>query len=340
MKIANYVSPGVIEFRNDTEPQEPASGEVLVNVKACGICGSDLHMFHNDALRDRITRRTAEGFDVPGHEFAGVIAKLGPDVTGWSVGDRVVGVAMGGMAEYVAVPVSPFQLVAIPDGVSFAAAATTEPLADALRMVRKARIKDGESIVVMGVGLIGLSVIQAIAALGIKPRSIIAIDPNLVRLQMAARIGATASIDPREGDVSARVAHALGREIEESHSGPHAGVDVVFDVAGYSSSFTRPSPLESALEMLRPTTGRIVCFGSFSDDMEIHLGYLVRKEATILGSHGYDPKELIEALQYMRDGKVDRSILISHEFPLEEIAEAYRVQSSPDAVKVMVNIEV
>lgn len=340
MKAANYIQPGRIEFRDDATAPKAGQGEVLVNVKACGICGSDLHMYRNDAMRERLVRATPEGYDVPGHEFAGVIAEVGEDVTGWSVGDRVVGITGrgGGFAQLVNVPVNPYQLAHMPDEVGFDEAATTEPLADALQLVRLADIKPGENIVVFGVGLIGLGVIQAIHAKGLKPASIIAIDVNQVRLDKALEVGATASVNSAKGEVAPSVARHVGVEMVEGFSPAHAGIDVVFDCAGYSAHFGKPAPLEIALDVVRPNTSRIICFGAFGDEVPINLHNIIRKQAKIMGSLGYDPAEVIEALDLMKSGKIDRRGLLSHSFPLDQISQAFETQGRSTALKVMVEV--
>ena len=150
----------------DRPPLGP--NDVVVKMKACGICGSDMHIFRVDSPSARemyagTLRVDADGQRIIGHEYAGVIAEIGPGVEGYALGERVVGVTGGGgMAEYVPVPANPFQLAHIPEGVSFEEAATTEPMADSLQLVRKAAIAPGENVVVFGVGIIGLGVIQAL----------------------------------------------------------------------------------------------------------------------------------------------------------------------------------
>jgi threonine dehydrogenase-like Zn-dependent dehydrogenase len=338
VQTANYIRPGEIDSRSDATAPTPAAGEVVVAVEACGICGSDLHMYRNDSYRDRLTRKTPEGYDVPGHEFAGTIAALGEGVTGWSVGEKVVGVTGmgGGMAEHVAVPVNPFQLVRMPEGVSFAEAATTEPLADGLQMVRKAAIQPGENVVVFGVGIIGLGVIQAIHARGVKPGRIVAIDVQDARLEKALEIGATDIVNPRNGDVFAAVAAICGTE--EGYRGVSANVPVIFDCAGYIAHMSGPPPLETALRLVSLTGGRIICFGGFEGPMTIDMGPIIQKEPVIMGSNGYAAEELIEALDLMRAGTVDRRTLISHHFPLAEVGAAFETQCKPEAIKVMLDI--
>ncbi len=338
MQSANYIDPGKIEARNDATTPQPAAGEVLVAVEACGICGSDLHMYRNDNYRKSLVRRTPEGYDVPGHEFAGRIAALGEGVDGWSVGEKVVGVTGygGGMAQYVTVPVNPFQLVRIPEGVSFAEAATTEPMADGLQMVRKAEIKPGENVMVFGVGIIGLGVIQAIRAKCPDVGRVIAVDVHDLRLEAALQVGATDTINPRNGDVFEAAVALCGEE--NDYRGHSARIDVVIDCAGYIKHIPGPPPLEIALHCLANRGGRIVCFGGYEDKMLIDFGYVIKKEPVIIGSNGYAAEELVEALQMMKDGTVDRQSLISHSYPLEQIGEAFEMQATPAAVKVMLEI--
>lgn len=337
MHCADFIRPGEIAFREDGTPPNAASGEVLVSVKACGICGSDLHMFRDNSYRDKLVRETPEGYAVPGHEFAGVISAIGQGVEGWAVGDRVVGVTGmgGGMAGAVAVPVNPFQLVRVPDEVPFDLAATTEPLADGLQMVRKGAPQDGENVVVIGVGIIGLGVIQAIRARGISPQRIIAVDVHGARLEKALECGATHAVNARDGDVFDQIGAICG--IEETYAGLSASIELVFDCAGYIRHMQGPPPLETALRLVIPG-GRIVCFGGFEGRMEIDMSPLIEKQPTIHGSNGYAAEELVEALELMKTGKVDRATLISHRFPLEQVSEAFTAQMQSDAVKVMLEM--
>lgn len=338
MKAADFIDPGEIQFRNDATSPQPAAGEVIVAVKACGICGSDLHMYRDNSYRDKLVRKTPEGYEVPGHEFAGTIAAIGADVQDWTIGQRVVGVTGmgGGMADEVAVPNNPFQIVAIPDGVEYDIASTTEPLADSLQMVTKAQIRDGENVVVFGVGIIGLGVVQAIIARGIKPGRIIAVDVHHARLVKAMEVGSTHVVNARDGDVFDAVAAICGTE--EGYAGVSARVGVIFDCAGYIKHMKGPPPLETALRLIDLAGGRIVCFGGYEGAMTIDMGPLIEKQPVIMGSNGYAAEELVEALDLMASGKVDRATLISHRFPLSSIADAFEKQASPEAVKVLLEM--
>lgn len=338
MRAADFRSPGHIACRPDASRPVPAAGEVLIAVEACGICGSDLHMYRNGIHRELLSRETPEGYRVPGHEFAGRIVELGADVSGWRRGERVVGVTGqgGGMAECVTVPVNPFQLVRMPDTVSFVAAATTEPLADALQMLRKAVIADGENVVVFGVGIIGLGVIQAIRARGLTPARVIAIDVHAPRLDAAMACGATHVVNPGTGDVFAQVSAICGGE--ENYRGRSARIDVVFDCAGYIASLAGPPPLETALRLVATRGARIICFGAFEERMCIDFNDVIHKEPVILGSNGYAAEELAEALALMASGAVDRERLVSHRFALDEVGAAFAMQCRPESIKVMLRV--
>lgn len=339
MRCADFIDPGEITARADATAPSPAAGEVIVQVSVCGICGSDLHMYRHDSYREKLVRSTPEGYEIPGHEFAGKIVALGKGVEGWAVGERVVGVTGmgGGMAQFVAVPVNPFQLVRIPDGVSDAVAATTEPMADALQMVRKAQVRPGENVVVFGVGIIGLGVIQALRAKGVETGALIAVDVHRARLDKALEVGASHAVSALDGDVFDQVAAITGTET--GYPGISARIGAVFDCAGYIRSMKGPPPLETALRLIDLNGGRIVCFGGFEGPMTIDMSPVIQKQPTILGSNGYAAEELVESLELMRAGRVDRATLISHEFGLQDVSEAFEAQCRPDAVKVMLDCQ-
>lgn len=337
MKAAIFHDPYQMSVRVVPVP-EPGPNEVLVKVEACGICGSDLHLYRTNAHRGpSVVRATSEG-EIPGHEYSGVIAAMGSNVLGYDVGDHVVGVTGGGaFAEYVPVPVNPYQLVKIPAGVSFEEAATTEPMADALQMVRLARLQPGENVVVFGGGIIGLGVIQALRAQAVPVQNIVAIDIFASRLAMALRVGATHIINPRQQDLLTAVKDACGfEEVHFPHRADVPKVAAVIDCAGYLKHMQGPPPLESALQMLQPQGGRVICFGAYEDRVTVDLSPVIDKQVHIIGSMGYAPEDLTTALALMAEGRLDRASLISHRFPLDNIVEAFETQGSGSAIKVMV----
>jgi len=337
MKAVVFHDPGHISMSAQASEPIPGEGEVLIKVAVCGICGSDLHMYRTNAHRAPLVRVDPDGLEIPGHEFSGTIVALGVGVEGYRIGDRVVGVGMGGMAERVPVRVNPFHLARIPDGVSFTAAATTEPLADSLRMIRKARVKPGENVVVFGVGIIGLGVVQGIRALGVDVGRVVAIDVSDARLAMARQSGASDVVNARDEDPVAAVKRICGVlpvhwETEEVEP---ANVSVVFDCAGYIKHIKGPPPLQTALRLACPGNGRIICFGTYEDHLTLDMMPLVNKRLTLIGSYGYAAEELVQALQLMAEGKVERESLVSHRFALEDVAQAFEMQGSGQAIKVV-----
>jgi len=338
MKAAIFHDPYQMTVRSDVPRPQPGPDEVIIKVETCGICGSDMHLYRTNAHRGPSMLRTTSSGEIPGHEYSGTIVETGGNVRDYRVGDRVVGVSGGGgFAEYVPVPVNPYQLVKMPDAVSFEEAATTEPLADALQMVRLANVQPGENVVVFGVGIIGLGVIQALRALNIPADRIVAIDVADVRLEMAKTVGATDTVNPRSQDLMAEIRNICGftaQEYPERADVPH--VAVVIDCAGYLKHMTGPAPLESALQMLQASGGRVVCFGAYEGKVTLDLMPLINKQVKIIGSLGYAPEELTQALQLMAEKKVDRSRLISERFPIDRIVEAFETQGNGKTIKVMV----
>ena len=342
MQAAVFHGVGKIDATADVPRPEPGPGEVLVQVASCGICGSDLHIYRLDSPSARDmhsgTLRTDEaGNRIIGHEYAGVIDAVGEGVEGYQVGDRVVGVtAGGGMAEYVPVPANPFQLAKIPDGVSFEEAATTEPLADALQLVRKAALQPRENVVVFGVGIIGLGVVQALRALVPDIGEIVAVDVSASRLDMALQVGATVAVNAAEEDVIEACSRACGVVDWQYPVMSPPRVAAVIDCAGYIKHMQGPPPLQTALHLLQPVGGRIICFGAFEDAVTLELMDLIHKQPVIEGSMGYMAEELTAALELMASGQVDRRRLISDRFPLAEVSTAFETQGNGRAIKVMV----
>lgn len=342
MKAAIFHDPGNIEVRDDVRKPEAGPGEVLIEVAACGICGSDMHLYRTNAHRNSggVLRIDEDGHEIPGHEYAGRIAAIGEGVTGWEVGQRVVGVTGGGaFAEFVPVPVNDFQLAAMPDNVSFEEAATTEPMADALQLVRIANLQPGENVVVYGVGIIGLGVIQALKVKAPQAGKIIAIDVSPPRLEMAKKLGATDTINAAEvDDVVKKVVEICGEYPDMFRKTVSANLDVVIDCAGYLKHMKGKPPLQQALNMVRPGGARIICFGAYEDEVTLDLTFLIEKQPHIIGSLGYSASELKESLELMSSGKVDRKQLISNHFPLDQISEAFETQGNGRAIKVMVEV--
>jgi threonine dehydrogenase-like Zn-dependent dehydrogenase len=296
------------EYVGELPDPAPASDEVVLRVDYCGICGSDLHAQH-------------QGFGVGialGHEFAGEIVELGSQATGFAVGDRVcvnpngdwcgrcgfcragqhnlctelfrtaVGVARhGGMAPYAAVPTK--VLHRLPDGVTTKQGAWVEPLATALRGVRKSGVGMGDPAIVFGGGPIGLLLITLLRAMGAG--QITAFEPSPLRAAKAAEVGADVVIDPLTVDPT------------EVFPDLAAAPSHAFECSGVAAA------TEMALRVLRPR-GTLTVTGVAAKPPFYQAPDLVFKELTIRGSFIYEG-EFAMAIDLLNRGVVDIDALTS-----------------------------
>jgi len=322
MKALVLEEYGKLVYREAPDP-EVGPAEVLVRVKACGICGSDVHGMDGSSGR-RIPPL------IMGHEAAGVIAAVGPEVSGWKAGERVtfdstvycgdchfcrrgeinlcdrrqvLGVACqefrrdGAFAEYVAVPVR--ILYRLPEGVSFEEAAMVEPTSVAVHAVGRARVRLNDTAVVVGAGVIGLLVIQALRAAGCG--TIVAVDTDESRLELAAKLGADAGVRP-EG--------ALGA-IEEATAG--RGADLAVEAVGIDPT------VKLAVDCVRKG-GAVTLVGNVTPKVELALQAAVTRELTLYGSAA-SCGEYPDCLELMRRGAIRVGPMISATAPLSEGAE-------------------
>ena len=306
----------------DVPDPTPEAGEVLVEVAACGICGSDIHGYDGSSGR-RLPPI------IMGHECAGTIVATGGSVSGWSPGDRVtmdsmlfcgdcdycrsgrtnlcenrrvLGVSCpefrkdGAFARFVTVPAS--VLVAIPDHVTFEHAAFAEPLAVALHAVRLVDPGPGSTAVVVGAGMIGLLVVQVARAMGCD--RVIAVDLDRSRLELARSLGATGTVNPGDGDAVAAILSLNG--------GKEA--DCSFEAVGHTL------PLATAIGCVRKG-GRVGLIGNLSAKTEFPLQQVVTREITLFGSCA-SAGEFAEAVRLIGDGKVSIDPLITDRGGLEE----------------------
>jgi L-iditol 2-dehydrogenase len=319
----------------------PRAGEVLVQVKACGICGSDVHGL------DGSTGRRIPPL-VMGHEAAGVIAALGPSVAGWQVGERVTfdstmycgacwhcrrgeinlcdnrrvfGVSCadyrqdGAFAEYVAVP--QHILYRLPAGLGFRQAALVEAVSIAAHGVQRLCPRLGDSVVVVGAGIIGLLTVQALKAAGCSP--VIAMDVVPERLDMARRLGAEEALDPGREEVRARLLELTGGR----------GADGAVEAVGTSPA------LRTAVAAVRKGA-TLVLIGNVSPQVELPLQAVVTREISVHGSCA-SRGEYPAALELIARGTIDVDPLISAAAPLREGAEWFRrlYAKEPGLIKVV-----
>jgi L-iditol 2-dehydrogenase len=321
---------------------EPQPGEVLVEVEACGICGSDIHGFDGTSGR-RIPPV------IMGHECAGVIAGLGESVSAWQLGDRVtmdsmlycggcpycaegktnlcedrqvLGVSCnefkkdGAFARYVTVPAS--VLVALPDQVSFEQAAFAEPLAVSLHAVRLVDPAPGSTAVIVGAGMIGLLVLQVARAAGCE--RVIAVDLDADRLELALTLGAHETINPSEGDPITRIFELTDGK----------GADCSFEAVGHTQ------PLATAVGGVRKG-GRVGLIGNLSATTEFPLQKVVTRELTLYGSCAC-AGEFADAVELIAKGSVAVDPLITDRGRLEDAPGLFdRLhRNEPGHLKVMI----
>jgi L-iditol 2-dehydrogenase len=310
-----------LELQDIPQPETRAD-EVLVKVKACGICGSDVHGM------DGSTGRRQPPI-VMGHEAAGIIAEVGSNVSGWQVGDRVtfdstvycgncdfcrrgevnvcdnrrvLGVACddyrmhGALAEYVAIPQR--ILYRLPDALMFEHAAMVEPVSVAVHAVGRAPISSKDTAVVIGTGMIGLLVVQALRAA--KCGTIVAVDVDRGKLDLAEELGADLTLNPHEADVPEVVRQKTdGR-----------GADVAIEVVGTAETVV------STVKCTRKG-GTVTLVGNVSPEVAIPLQDIVARQITLRGSYA-SAGEYPQCLDMISRGDIKVEPLITAVAPLSE----------------------
>ena len=306
----------------ETEIPELEPGWVLIKVETCGICGSDVHGM------DGSTGRRIPPV-IMGHEAAGTISKVAPDVFGWNVGDRVtfdstiscgkcfycqrgdinlcenrrvLGVSCndyrqnGAFAEFVAVP--SHILYAIPENIDFEQAAIVEAVAVAVHATSISSIKANDTAIVIGCGMIGLLSIQALKVAGC--RKVIAIDQIAEKLELAAELGADCVIKANDPDL-------MNLVMSETEN---RGADVVFEVVGIEPT------VNMAIDSARKG-GTVTLIGNLSPEIKFPLQKVVTRQLKVQGSCA-SAGEYPLCLQLIASGQIKVDNLISKVAPLEE----------------------
>ncbi len=338
--IVNYsATPHAVELREVPLP-EIDEDDVLLAVRGVGVCGSDLHQYHG-------THSWKVNYPVVlGHEFAGVVAQAGKRVRAFKEGDRVISETAavidptsplvragsynldpnrlgfgygvnGAMTQFVRVPER--CLHHLPDSLSFEKAALTEPCCVAYNATCvNARIRPGDSVVVIGPGPIGLLCALMARLSGANPLIVIGIAADTKRLQVARQIGAT---------------HMLGAEGEDvigpiKGLGDGYGVDVVIDAAGVSAT------LHLALELVRPG-GHVTKVGWGPQPYGFSLDPLVAKGATLQGSFSHNWPMWEKVIAMLASGQINLDPILNRVAPLAEWQSCFDDMQSGDIVKAV-----
>lgn len=332
MKAAVFYGSRDIRVEEVATPGLEA-GDVLIRVRACGICGSDLHAYKLGLF---------PGLGVPvgagrimGHEFSGDVVEVSGQVEGVKVGDRVTAIGFGANAEYFKVPALMTPLIVhLPPEVSYEEAATNEPLANSVHAVGLASPADGETIVILGAGIIGLGVLQVLKAM--HSTKVIVTDLSDKRLAMAQELGADVIINAAREDPYLKILEMTGSTpLMFMEEWPMSSVDTVFDCAGGTTEHTGTPALWQGLLMVKEN-GKVVVVAIFEKPFEIEYNIIVRKGIKVFGSWGWSLDEFAQSVELMRSGKVDRKPLITHKFPLDRAKEAYETQlKAEESIKVL-----
>ncbi|MEM3716376.1 MAG: zinc-dependent dehydrogenase [Candidatus Bathyarchaeia archaeon] len=342
MKAIVYYDVG--DFRlEDVATPKIGSKEILVRVRACGICSTDLY---------RAEYRRAKPGSVLGHEISGEVAEIGSEVKRFNIGDRVAvlhhapcgacyycmhaqeplcdqyrrtNVDPGGFAEYIRVPSELVEktVVKIPEKMSFEEATMIEPTACAVRAISKSRVSPGDTVLVIGGGPLGLLNAQVAKAYGAT--QVIVSDHHDFRIKIAEKVGVDYAFNSKKTN------------IEESVRGLTDGRGADLVVIAVASS----SAVQEGLKIVR-WGGKVCIFGDFRDvpqpNLDIDPKIILRDDVTILGSWGCAPYDYYAAFNLIKSGRVKVKGMITHKFPLEQFNEALRVISSRECMRVVLEI--
>jgi L-iditol 2-dehydrogenase len=321
---------------------EIGPGELLVKVGACGLCASDVMQWY---MRPRAPL-------YPGHEPVGTVAKTGVGVTQFVVGQRVffhhhvpcmvchfcrrgsfsqcptfrsTRLDPGGLAEYVRVPALnvQFDVLPLPETLSFQAATLIEPLACCVRGIQRANIQPGDSVMILGAGSNGL-MLALLARQRAAVRVMIA-DPIAYRRQRALELGVDAAFDPQQGP--------LVKQVSAANDGRRADIVIVTpsNVAAMRQGIELVGPGGTVLLFAPPPPGEVL-------PVSPHHHFF--QEITLRTSYSAGPHETTQALELLHVGRMRAETIITHRFSLQDVAQAFRLVAHPgDALKAVVVLD-
>ena len=326
---AAVLREGRMVFRDDVAEPVPGSGQVLVGVRSCGICGSDLHFAAYGAevlsLTGEMAGSLGGGTNVDlshdifmGHEFSAEVLEAGPDTETHPAGTLVTSIpvlisgqrvepivysnnTLGGYAERMLL--SAPLLLPIPNGLDPRHAALTEPMAVGLHAVNKSGVQPGEAALVLGCGPIGIAVIANLRARGVE--NIVAADFSSKRRELATIMGAHQTVDPAQGSPFDTVTPA-----------------VVFEAVGV------PGIIDDVMRRARHGT-RLVVVGVCMQPDTVHPFFAIAKEINVQFVLAYDPNEFADSLRAIAEGGIDVAPVITGDVGLEDVGAAFDDLADP-----------
>lgn len=339
MKQAVMTHPGVIEYRDIPRPAVQP-GEVLINVRRIGVCGSDIHVYHG--LHPYTPYPVVQG-----HEVSGVIAEVGKGVQGMAVGDtvtfmpqvtcgecypcrhgmehicenlKVMGFQTDGAAqEFFPIPAE--KVLKLPPSISIDQAAMVEPVSVGVHAIRRAGGVEGKNVLVLGAGTIGNLLAQSARASG--ARKVMVSDVSTYKIERACLCGLDCAVNPREQDLGQEILNCLGPE----------RADVIFEAVGVEDTIT------DAVRLARKGS-TIVVVGVFGKKPVVDLGLVQDRELTLVGTLMYQRQDYDRAIEFMAAGKMVLDPLISSRFPFARYLDAYHAieASHGNSMKVMIDL--
>lgn len=340
MKAAIYAGPGDIRVEDHPLPGPPGPGELLVKIRACGVCGSDVSDWY-------MAPRAPLAW---GHEPAGDVMAVGEGVTTFQPGDRVAihhhvpcmvcdlcmhghhtlcptfkrtRLYPAGMAEVVRVPAEIVErdILRLPDGMPYEIGALVEPIACCVRALDRANLRPGDNMLVVGAGFNGIVMAMLARHWGVNRTALL--DRLPVRLERARSMGYTA-FNVEEDDLAGQVRSWSGGK------GPHV---VVLTVANQKA-------LDMAFDLAGPG-GTLMIYGTArpEDRWPLNVNRILFQEITVTGSYSSSPHDTRRTLDMLADGRIDGAALITHRFSIMQADQAWHLtKAAGDSLKVMVQI--
>lgn len=327
MKVLRLHKPFDMRFHDEPAP-EIGPDEVLLKVASVGVCASDVHYYREGRIGDQVVEQPL----VLGHEFSATVAGVGRNVRGLSEGARVAvepgkpcmecGPCLdgytnlcrkivffgtppvdGALREYLAWPAE--LCVQVGDNTSFDEAAMIEPMAVGVYAVDLAEMAGGEPLAILGVGAIGLSVLQAAKVVGAG--NLVVSDPIRERRELALKLGADVAIDPTEPGATERIL-----------SEADGGAEVVFECAGM------PDAVWQSVEVVRPK-GRVVVVGIPEEDQYCFPGSLCRRREIAIQFVRRSRNAAERSVEMLERGLVNAASYATHRFAFENAEDAFRL---------------
>ena len=334
MKVLNIHEVGDVRLDDYVLP-EVGPKDVVVKMKAVGICGSDLSYIKWGGIM-----RKPGGVTPIGHEGAGEVLEVGSEVEGIRPGDPVIinpmntpsnvgsGGPEGAFVDLLLVREARLgdSILPIPEGIPYEVAAMCEPLAVAMHGVNRAQVKPGDKVVVFGCGPIGLGMVLWLIDRGIT--DVVALDLAPERLDRALALGARAAFDPTKVDLKEELGKLHGTEI--CMYKPAVGTDAYIDAAG------APNILADVVNMAKYHS-RMVITAAYHQSLELPAGTMLTSEMTLTTAVGY-PTEMPDVIAAMPRLKDKIQSLISHRVPFGDVLDGLKLAGRPDSAKVMVHM--